>query len=77
MISNNDENSYSKTYKKTVQKMKSFNFWFFVNTLSKLQIDQYPLQGSENIFQAKKLILSVIEIFRVLNLENFSKISQN
>ena len=71
MISNNDENSYSKTYKKTVQKLKSFNFCqHFVKTTD------WPISttGERKQFSGQNINF---KIFRVLNLENFSKISQN
>ena len=56
MISNNDENLYSKTYKKKLFKnWKSFNFYQnFIKTKG------WPFsttRGSENSFQAKKWIL--------------------
>ena len=46
MITNNDENSYSKTYKKN-----KFKYW---KMPKKLHIDQFPPQGEhKSIFRPK------------------------
>ena len=63
-----------KNIQKNCSKTEKFYLLIFVNTLSKLQIDQYPPQGERKQFSGQKINF---KIFRVLNFENFSKISQN
>ena len=75
MISNNNENSYSKTYKKkTVQKLKYFNFQFLPTLSQNYRLTNLNHKGERKQFSGQNMNF---KIFRVLNLENFSKISQN
>ena len=74
MISNNNENSYSKTYKKTVQKLKNFNFQFLPTLSQNYRLINLNHRGERKQFSGQHMNF---KIFRVLNLKNFSKISQN
>ena len=73
MISNNNENSSSKTYKKTVQKLKNFNFQFLPTLSQNYRLTNLNHKGERKQFSGQNMNF---KIFRVLNLENFLKISQ-
>ena len=70
MISNNNKNSYSKTYKKTVQKLKNFNFQFLPTLSQKYSLTNLNHKGERKQFSAQNMNF---KIFRVLNYEIFSK----
>ena len=74
MISNNNENSYSKTYKK--KQFKNWKILIFNFCQHFLKTTDWPISTTRERkqFSGQKIIF---KIFRVLNLENFSKISQN
>ena len=59
-----------KNIQKNCSKTEKFYLLIFVNTLSKLQIDQYSPQGEQKQFSGQKINF---KIFRVLNLRKFFK----
>ena len=52
MISNNDENLYSKTYKKNCSKTEKV--LIFTKTLSKLKVDPFRPQGGAKTVSRQK-----------------------
>ena len=71
MISNNNENSYSKTYKKTVQKLKNFNFQFLPTLSQNYRLTNLKHRGERKQFSGQH---KNFKIFRGLNFfKNFPK----